>query len=77
MAVEDLAGGGGPAPAATGDTRTGGIRHTAPAAVITSAPAGVTGGAHQEQTYLNKDSSSGANLRCAGCHCRERAPGAG
>ena len=39
------------------------------------APAGVTGGAHQEQTFLNKDSSSGATLRCAGCHCRERAPG--
>jgi hypothetical protein len=45
----------------------------APAAV--SAPAGVTGGAHQEQTPLNKDSTSGGALRCAGCHCRERAPG--
>ena len=44
-------------------------------AVITPATAGVTGGAHQEQTPLNKDSSSGATLRCAGCHCRERSMG--
>jgi hypothetical protein len=47
----------------------------APEAVITPAIAGVTDGAHQEQTPLNKDSSSGATLRCAGCHCRERSMG--
>jgi hypothetical protein len=49
----------------------------APAAVITPAPAGVTGGAHPEQSLLNKDSASAATLRCAGCHRRERSPGVG
>jgi hypothetical protein len=43
----------------------------APEAVIISASADVTGGEHQEQTSLNKDSPSGATLRCADCHCRK------
>ena len=65
----------GPPPAEPAAPEATGPVPPAAAAVIAPAPAGVTDGAHREQTLLNKDSSSDANLRCVGCHCREQTPG--
>lgn len=49
----------------------------APKAVIVPASAGVTGGAHREQTPLNRDSFGSADQRCARCHSGEPADGTG
>jgi hypothetical protein len=54
----------GPATPALGDPVA-----PAPAGVIASVPADMTGRAHHEQTSLNRESSSAAP-RCAACHCR-------
>jgi len=75
--IHGAAGDGGANPARGGDAAPAEPAMSAPeepvtpasAAVIPPAPADVTGDAQQEQTSLNRESSTG-NQPCAGCHRR-------